>query len=86
MVGAEVTELTVALALVVAFATTVALSKVDVSWSAPVRIVTDGEDVVCAEKGGFEAFAAATLVERRVTEPSWGPGVEVVADTRIVEE
>ena len=65
----EVLVLVVTLALVVAFATDVPFSKVDVVWTAPVRTVTDGEDVVCMEEV-CETFAAAVLLESRVTKPS----------------
>jgi len=60
----------VALVPVVTFATVVALSKAEVGWTAPVKIVTDSEEAVCVGTEVCDAFAVAMILERRVFAPS----------------
>ncbi len=47
-----------------------ALSKAEVGWTAPVKIVTDSEEAVCVGTEVCDAFAVAMILERRVFAPS----------------
>lgn len=76
----------VALPPVVALATAVPFNKVEVGCIAPVRMITDGEEVVCVEEEVCEVFAVAIVLERRVTAPSGFPLVAVVDDNTVRTE
>ncbi len=68
--SAELVVVMVALAPVVAFASAVTLEKPEVGWTAPVKMVIDSEEVVCVGTEVCEAFAVASVLERRVLAPS----------------